>query len=120
MIYIGWIAIALAIYSIYSLRQSREITPWIWMGIIFSSLAWVLILMWEEAIWRLMAKKFPSPFLALYKAFPIFDRISHPFRFTVGVELAIAVLAAHGLRTFFRGRTQRAKIGLLCALGFGI
>ena len=31
-------------------------------------------------------KKIPLPFLVLYKAFPIFDRISHPFRFVVGVN----------------------------------
>ena len=30
-------------------------------------------------------KKNPLPFLILYKAFPIFDQISHPFRFT-GVQ----------------------------------
>lgn len=120
VIYIGWIAIALAIYSIYSLRQSREIAPWIWMGLIFFLFSLGPYLNVGGSYLEMDGKKIPLPFLALYKAFPIFDRISHPFRFTVGVELAIAVLAAHGLRKFFRGREKRAKIGLLCALGFGI
>ena len=33
--------------------------------------------------------KIPLPFLILYKAFPIFDRISHPFRFVTGVQLEL-------------------------------
>ena len=47
--------------------------------------------------WLWNGKRIPLPFLVLYKAFPIFDRISHPFRFVVGVNLAIAVLASQGL-----------------------
>ena len=48
-------------------------------------------------------KEIPLP-LVLYKAFPIFDRISHPFRFVVGVNLAIAVLASQGLRVVWESK----------------
>ena len=116
MIYLGWIAIALAIYSIYSLRQSKEIAPWIWMGLLFFlfSLGPYLNIGGDYVL--LEGKKIPLPFLVLYKAFPIFDRISHPFRFTVGVELAIAILAAHGVRKLFRQKKREVKYALLSAL----
>ena len=65
-------------------------------------------------------KRIPLPFLALYKAIPIFDRISHPFRFAVGVELAIAILAVHGLRRIFRSYKRSWKILLVCGLGIAI
>ena len=61
-------------------------------------------------------KRIPLPFLVLYKAFPIFDRISHPFRFVVGVNLAIAVLASQGLRVVFRKQNAMMKLLVLTGL----
>ena len=60
-------------------------------------------------------KRIPLPFLALYKAFPIFDRISHPFRFVIGVNLAFSLLAAHGLRSLLRRRKDAVKMAVLSA-----
>ena len=66
VIYIGWIAIALAIYSIYSLRQSREIAPWIWMGVIFFFFSLGPYLNVGGSYLEIDGKKIPLPFLALY------------------------------------------------------
>jgi len=120
VIYLGWIAIALAIYSIYSLRQSKEIAPWIWMGFFFFLFSLGPYLNIGGDYILLEGKKIPLPFLALYKAFPIFDRISHPFRFTVGLELAIAILAAHGVRKLFRQKKREIKYALLSILSLSI
>ena len=120
VIYIGWIAISLAIYSIYSFRRTREIAPWIWMGLLFFLFSLGPYLNVGGSYLELDGKRIPLPFLALFTAFPIFDRISHPFRFTVGVELAVAILAAHGARKLLRGYETRSKIAILCALGFAI
>ena len=35
VIYIGWIALFLAIYALFSSRQSKDIAPWIWLFIFF-------------------------------------------------------------------------------------
>lgn len=40
----------------------------------------------------------PLPFLALFQWFPMFSRISHAYRFTVGSTLALAVLAAFAVK----------------------
>lgn len=40
----------------------------------------------------------PLPFLALFKWLPMFSRISHAYRFVVGVSLALSVLAALSVR----------------------
>ena len=54
-------------------------------------------------------RKLPLPFLVLYKALPIFDRISHPFRFVMGVELALAILSAEGLRRILHRKSTVIK-----------
>ncbi|MSQ03705.1 MAG: hypothetical protein EXR71_17765 [Myxococcales bacterium] len=40
----------------------------------------------------------PLPFLALFKWFPMFSRISHAYRFVVGLSLALSVLVAMSVR----------------------
>ena len=47
--------------------------------------------------------------LPFFEAFPIFDRISHPFRFVVPAMLGLAVLAGHGTRLLLRGLSERAR-----------
>lgn len=45
----------------------------------------------------------PLPFLALFKGAPMFSRISHAYRFSVGVSLALCMLLAWSLRSM-KGR----------------
>ena len=120
VIYIGWIAIFLAGYSIYALRNSLDISPWIWVAVVFFFFSLGPYLNVGGSYLEFDGKRIPLPFLALYKAIPIFDRISHPFRFTVGVELAIAVLAAHGLRRLLRSYSPNLKILCISSLAMGI
>ncbi|MFT5679846.1 MAG: hypothetical protein ACI8RZ_000751 [Myxococcota bacterium] len=65
----------------------------------------------------MLGRRVPLPFLPLYKALPVFDRISHPFRFVMGVQLALAMLAAHGLRHLLRRHAQPRRIAIAAGLG---
>ena len=40
----------------------------------------------------------PLPFLALFKWFPMFSRISHAYRFVIGLSLALSMLVAMSVR----------------------
>ncbi|MFZ5481680.1 MAG: hypothetical protein ACOZNI_33260 [Myxococcota bacterium] len=62
----------------------------------------------------------PLPFLALFEWFPMFGRISHAYRFAIGASLALAVLAAWGVRAAGqRGwRTVPLAVGLAVARVF--
>ena len=90
VIYLGWIAIALSIYAVLTARQNRNIFPWLWIGVVFFLFALGPYLYFNGEYVQVFNRKLPLPFLALYKALPIFDRISHPFRFVMGVELALS------------------------------
>jgi hypothetical protein len=110
VIYLGWVAILLSFYALYSYRKSRDLSPWLWLGAIFFvfSLGPYLNLGGEYVMSG--SKRIPLPFLPLYKAFPVFDRISHPFRFVVGVNLALSIVAAHGFRRLLKERSDRTRI----------
>jgi hypothetical protein len=64
----------------------------------------------------------PLPFLAFFEAFPLFSRISHPFRFVVPALLAMSILAAFGSRLLLRGLSTPMRLagsvlicGAICA-----
>lgn len=59
----------------------------------------------------------PLPFLALFKWFPMFSRISHAYRFVVGLSLALSVLAALSVRGVRqRGADVALYVGVVAAL----
>jgi pimeloyl-ACP methyl ester carboxylesterase len=60
--------------------------------------------------WEPFGRRIPLPFLALFEAIPLFDRISHPFRFVVGVSLGTAIGAAVGLRHALRNQSRARQI----------
>ena len=116
VIYLGWIGIALSVYALLSFRKSRDLSPWIWLGAIFFVFSLGPYLNFGGEYVMSGSKRIPLPFLPLYKAFPVFDRISHPFRFVVGVNLALAILGAHGFRRLLKGRSDRARTAAVFAL----
>jgi hypothetical protein len=59
---------------------------------------------------RLDGRLIPLPFLPFFKAFPLFDRISHPFRFVVPATLALGILAGHGARLLLRGLHRPGRL----------
>lgn len=116
IIYLGWIGIVLAGIGIWNERRKEDWRLWVWFAFFFFVFCLGPYLHIGGEYWLFDGKRVPLPFLVLYKAFPIFDRISHPFRFVVGVNLAIAILASQGLRVLFRKRSLTIKVSILAIL----
>ena len=116
IIYLGWVGLCLAAVGVWKERRKSDWKLWVVFGFVFFMfcLGPYLHVGGEYLTWG--GQRIPLPFLVLYKAFPIFDRISHPFRFVVGVNLAISILASQGLRVLFRKRNTLVKAGVLATL----
>ncbi|MFT4974520.1 MAG: hypothetical protein ACI8S6_000403 [Myxococcota bacterium] len=116
VIYLGWVGLLLAGYALWATRRHREFGAWLWLGGLFFifSLGPYLNIGGENV--ELFGQKIPLPFKPLYELLPIFDRISHPFRFVMGVQLSGAVLAAYGARHAFRRWQPRQRRAALAAL----
>ena len=112
VIYLGWVGLLIAGYALWATRRRREFGAWLLLGGVFFLFSLGPYLNIGGEYVELFGRKIPLPFLPLYKALPIFDRISHPFRFVMGVQLAIAMLAAHGLRHLLRRRPQPVRVAL--------
>jgi hypothetical protein len=116
VIYLGWVGLLLAGAAVVWTRRGKKMGPWIWLGLLFCifSLGPYLNVGGEYLEFR--DRKIPLPFLALYKALPVFDRISHPFRFVIGVNLAVGLIASLGFRHLFRNQSHRLRLGLMVGL----
>jgi hypothetical protein len=100
--YVGWVALLLAGAAVVMTRRRREWSPWVVLGLVFLLFALGPYLNVGGEYVELGGRRIPLPFLALFELFPVFDRISHPFRFVLGFTLTIAVVASHGLRHLLR------------------
>ncbi|MFZ5475447.1 MAG: hypothetical protein ACOZNI_01625 [Myxococcota bacterium] len=95
--YLGWTLLAAAGLGLARLKRWRDRLPWLaWIGV-FGVLMLGPYLNVGGAYVTVLDRRIPLPFLALYDALPFFQRISHPFRFVVPVQLGLAVLACVGL-----------------------
>ena len=117
IIYLGWVALLLAGYALWATRRYREFADWVWLGIVFFTFSLGPYLNVGGEYLTLGGARVPLPFLPLYKVLPIFDRISHPFRFVMGVQLALAVLATYGARHLLRRLAPAARVGAVAGLG---
>lgn len=98
VLYLGWVALGLGAAAVLLSRPRRELGLWLWLGAVF----WVFSLgpylhVAGEYV-RVEGRQLPLPFLTFFEAFPLFSRISHPFRFVVPTTLALGVLAGFGAR----------------------
>jgi hypothetical protein len=120
VIYLGWISLFLSLYAIWNTRPRHQLSMWIWVGLVFLlfSLGPYLNVGGEYVL--IQGKKIPLPFLPLYKAFPIFDRISHPFRFITVVSLCLGILSAYGFRSWVRRYSKKWQWALLVLLSFAV
>jgi hypothetical protein len=96
--YLGWTLLFLAVAGMARLRRWRDRLPWVvWIG--FYGLLMLGPYLYVDGSYVTVAdRRIPLPFLLFFDAFPAFQRISHPFRFVVPVQLALAVFAAIALR----------------------
>ncbi len=116
VIYLGWVALTLATVSVLWTRRARELGPWLVMGGVFFAFSLGPYLNVGGEYLTPGGRRVPLPFLALFDALPIFDRISHPFRFVTGVSLSAAMLATAGLRHLLRARGAAVKGAVVAGL----
>jgi hypothetical protein len=116
VIYLGWVGLILVAAALLMTRRHRELGPWIWIGIIFFVFSLGPYLNVGGEMLEIQGRRVPMPFLPLFDALPLFSRISHPFRFVVGVSLSVAVIAAAGLRHLLRHTGPRGRLGVMMAL----
>ncbi len=117
IVYVGWVSLLLAGAATLLTRRRRDLAPWHWLGLLFFAFALGPYLNVGGTYVELWGRRLPLPFLALFEAIPVFDRISHPFRFVVGVNLALALLAAHGLRHLLRDQPAPRRLLAAAAVG---
>jgi len=120
VIYLGWVGLFLLIAALFFTRRHRELGPWVWLGIFFFIFSLGPYLNIGGQMVEIDGRRVPLPFLPLFDALPLFSRISHPFRFVVGVSLSVAIIGSAGLRHMLRNVGQRGRlvaVGLLCGLG---
>ena len=116
VIYLGWVGLILAMAALLFTRRHRELGPWIWIGIFFFIFSLGPYLNVGGQMLEIDGRRVPLPFLPLFDALPLFSRISHPFRFVVGVSLAISVIAASGLRHMLRNVSLRGRLVVMVVL----
>ena len=110
--YLGWSAILLSVWAWFSSPNRRVLAPWIWIVFVFGVFALGPYLYVFGEYVEVGGSRVPLPFLLFFKAFPLFSRISHPFRFIVGVELGLAVMAAYGVHRLIRQHGRRFGYGV--------
>lgn len=109
--YVGWCTLALAALGLWSLKRGRDRWPWVaWVAFFGLMMLGPYLYVGGEYV-TVADRRVPLPFLVFFDAFPIFARISHPFRFAVPVQLGLAVLATLGARQL--GRPALAAAGAL-------
>lgn len=114
VVYLGWTLLGLASLGLLRLRRWRDRAPWLSWIFVFGVLMLGPYLFVGGDYVTIADRRIPLPFLALFEAFPLFSRISHPFRFVVPVGLALGVLASIGIQRLPRW-ARIGAIGLLLA-----
>jgi len=110
--YLGWALILLGVWGASRLRRWRDRAPWLaWIGA-FGILALGPYLYVGSEYLTVEDRRIPLPFLALFELVPAFQRISHPFRFVVPVQLGLTMLALVG----FAALSRPARVLALGAL----
>lgn len=100
--YVGWTLLGVAALGFYRLRRWRDRLPWLVWTLVFTLMMLGPYLYVDGGYVTLFDRRIPLPFLGLFEAVPAFQRISHPFRFVVPVQLGLGVLATFGAATLPR------------------
>ncbi len=118
VVYLGWVALGLATLGVVLRRRRRELGLWGWIFLAFLLFSLGPYLHVNGEYLRVDGRMVPLPFLPFFEALPLFDRISHPFRFVVPATLALSLLAGHGARLLLRGLHRPGRLAggvVLCS-----
>jgi len=94
--YLGWGLLGLAGVGVLTLRQQDRVHWVVWVAV-FLVLALGPQLYVNGNYVTIDDRKIKLPFLLLYDSIPAFQRISHPFRFVMGAQLGLGILAVGAL-----------------------
>jgi len=108
--YIGWVTLLLSAGAILLTKRRSALKLWSAIALIFLifSLGPYLHIGGPEQV-TINGRLLPLPFLPFFEAFPLFSRISHPFRFVVPAMLGFSILAAMAVRLLSRGQSERFR-----------
>lgn len=98
IVYLGWAALLLAAFALWQHRPRRDLSLWLAFLVIFATFALGPYLNVGGDYVLYEGQRIPLPFLVFFKAFPLFERISHPFRFVVPATIGLGMLAGFGVR----------------------
>lgn len=115
--YLGWVSLALGAIGLASARPKRSLGLWALLAGIFLifALGPYLHVGGEYLTWD--GRRIPLPFLVFFKAFPLFSRISHPFRFVVPATLGLGMLAGLGAQAISRRWARLPRPAIAGVLG---
>lgn len=115
--YLGWVSLALGAVGLASARPKRSLGLWALLAAIFLlfALGPYLHVGGEYLTWD--GRRIPLPFLVFFKAFPLFSRISHPFRFVVPATLGLGMLAGLGAQAISRRWSRLPRPAIAGVLG---
>ncbi len=112
VVYVGWALMLLSVAALTLVKPRKKLVPWLVVALVF----WIFALgpylyAFGEYV-EIAGRRLPLPFLAFFEALPLFSRISHPFRFVIGVELGLGIVAAWGLARLMARRPPWVAWGL--------
>ncbi len=97
VVYIGHALLWPALAVLWS-RQRRAAWPWALMVAVFLLFTLGPFLYVGGDYVQVLGGWIPLPFLGMFHAFPMFDRIAHAYRFILGVYLGLSVMLALSAR----------------------
>ncbi len=113
VVYIGYALLIPAAIGAWTTRVRGPGRVWAAAAGVFALFALGPFLYFRGDYVQVVGGWIPLPFLALFKWFPMFSRISHAYRFIVGLSLALSVLAALSVRGV---RQRGGDVGIYVAL----
>lgn len=120
VIYLGWAALTLAVVGLALTKPRKGRGLWATIAVVFLVFSLGPYLHVGGEYVELAGRRVPLPFLVFFEAFPLFSRISHPFRFVVPATLGLGMLAGLGVQGLIRRLPERipkvAPVAVACGL----
>jgi len=116
IVYLGHALIWPALFAGLFGRYRRQTTALLGLGAVYFVLCLGPFLFVGGDYVQVFGGWIPLPFVALFKWFPMFSRISHAYRFSVGVGLVLCVLVAWAAKALMRHQGRGFAVVLLIAV----
>jgi hypothetical protein len=116
IVYLGHALLWPALFALLG-RYRGQVRAWAGLGLVYFLLCLGPFLFVGGDYVSAFGGWIPLPFVALFKWFPMFSRISHAYRFSVGVGLVLCLLVAWTAKALTRHhRGGIALVGLIAIL----